>query len=303
MHHVALDRAGPHDRHLDDEIVEAGRLQPRQHRHLRAALDLEHADRVRAREHLIDGRILGRHAGERQRAAFVSAVVRIDEVERLADAGEHAERQHIHLEHAERVDVVLVPLDVGAVLHGGVEHRHGLVEAAARQHEAADVLGEMAREADQRARQPDRLPQHRIGRIEPGFRDVLLGDLAVADAPDQPGKARRHVLLQPHRLADLADRHARAVVDDGGADGGALAAVAAVEILDHLLAPLVLEVDVDIGRLAPLRRDEALEQHVDAGGIDGGDAEADSTRRCWRPSRGPGTGSAVLCARAKRTMS
>ena len=46
MHHVALDRAGAHDGDLDDEIVEGPRLQPRQHVHLRPALDLEHADRV-----------------------------------------------------------------------------------------------------------------------------------------------------------------------------------------------------------------------------------------------------------------
>jgi hypothetical protein len=44
--HVALDRAGAHDRHLDDEIVEAGGFQPRQHVHLRPALDLEDAERV-----------------------------------------------------------------------------------------------------------------------------------------------------------------------------------------------------------------------------------------------------------------
>ena len=97
-------------------------------------------------------------------------------------------------------------------------------------------------------------------------------------APDQAGEPRRHVLLEAHRLADLADRHARAIVDDGGADGGALAAVAAIEILDHLLAPLVLEVDVDVGRLAPVGGDEALEQQVDLGGIDRGDAEAEAHR-------------------------
>ena len=68
---------------------------------------------------------------------------------------------------------------------------------------------------------------------------------------------------QAQRLADLADRHARAVVDDGGADRGAVAAVALVDVLDHLLAPLVLEVDVDVGRLVALGRDEALEQQVD----------------------------------------
>ena len=47
MHHVALDRPGPHDRHLDDEVVEGPGLQPRQHRHLRAALDLEGPDACR----------------------------------------------------------------------------------------------------------------------------------------------------------------------------------------------------------------------------------------------------------------
>ena len=46
------------------------------------------------------------------------------------------------------------------------------------------------------------------------------------------------------------------------ADAGAVAAVAVVDVLDHLLAPLVLEIDVDVGRLVALGRDEALEQQV-----------------------------------------
>ena len=61
MHHVALDGAGAHDGHLDDEIVEAARLQPRQHVHLRPAFDLEHADRIGPAQHVVDG--------ERRRAA------------------------------------------------------------------------------------------------------------------------------------------------------------------------------------------------------------------------------------------
>ena len=44
--------------------------------------------------------------------------------------------------------------------------------------------------------------------------------------------------------------------------------------MDHLLAPLVLEIDVDVGRLFPLGRDEALEQEVDLGRVDIGDGEA-----------------------------
>ena len=46
VHHAALDGAWSHDRHLDDQIIVFSRLEPRQHRHLRPALDLEHADRI-----------------------------------------------------------------------------------------------------------------------------------------------------------------------------------------------------------------------------------------------------------------
>jgi hypothetical protein len=46
-----LDRPGAHDRHLDHQVVEASGAQARQHRHLRPALDLEHADRVGPRDH------------------------------------------------------------------------------------------------------------------------------------------------------------------------------------------------------------------------------------------------------------
>src|SRR5690606_32592815 len=44
MNHVALNRPRPDDRHFDHQIVELARLQPRQHVHLSAALDLEYSD-------------------------------------------------------------------------------------------------------------------------------------------------------------------------------------------------------------------------------------------------------------------
>src|SRR4026207_2028562 len=85
------------------------------------------------------------------------------------------------------------------------------------------------------------------GPTQPRPAPPRLGEVVIADAPDEAGQRGGHVLLEAQRLADLADGHARAVVDDGGADGGAVAAVAGIEILDHLLAPLVLEVHVDVG--------------------------------------------------------
>ena len=66
----------------------------------------------------------------------------------------------------------------------------------------------------------------------------------------------RPIAVPTSRIAPLG-----AVVDDGGAEPGAVAAVAVVDVLDHLLAALVLEVDVDVGRLVARLGDEALEDH------------------------------------------
>ena len=170
MHHVALDRARPHDRDFDDQIVETPRLQPRQHRHLRAALDLEHADRIGARQHVVDRRIVLRHRGERK----VAGRLLLHQIKPAAHAAQHAEREHVDLHHAERVDVVLVPFDEGAVVHGGIADRHRFVEPALGEHETADMLRQMARKPDQFGGEFDRLPDHRIGRIEAGLADVIV---------------------------------------------------------------------------------------------------------------------------------
>ena len=65
-----------------------------------------------------------------------------------------------------------------------VVDRHGLVEPLAGEHEAADVLREVAREAEQLARQ-GRWPggSRDWPGSSPASRDVLVGDLAVALRP------------------------------------------------------------------------------------------------------------------------
>ena len=105
---------------------------------------------------------------------------------------------------------------------------------------------------------------------------------AAAHAPDRGGERADRVLRQAEGLADLADRRAAAIGDHGRGDAGALAAVSAVDVLDHLLAPLVLEIDVDVGRLVAVGGDEALEQQIVQARIDLGDAEAEAHRRVRR---------------------
>ena len=73
MHHPALDGAGAHDGDLDHEIVEARRFEPRQHRLLRARLDLEHADGVGALAHRVDLGVFGGDVLQGERAIPATA--------------------------------------------------------------------------------------------------------------------------------------------------------------------------------------------------------------------------------------
>ena len=162
MHHVALDRAGADDRHLNDQIIEAARAHAGQEVHLRAAFHLEHPKRIRVAQHVVDRRVFGRQV----RQIVTRAVVHSDQIERLADAGEHSQRQDVDLEDAQRFDIVLIPGDHGAVGHGGVFDGHQFIEAALGHDEPAHMLRQVAGEALDLEDQLHRLGQARIGRVE-----------------------------------------------------------------------------------------------------------------------------------------
>ena len=53
-----------------------------------------------------------------------------------------------------------------------------------------------------------------------------------------------------------------------------LTAIFGIDILDNLLATLMFEIDIDIGRFASLRRNEALEQEIAQCRVDIGYADA-----------------------------
>ena len=134
--HVALDRPGADNRHLDHQVIETARPQAGQHVHLRPALDLEHPERIPLAEHVVDRRILARDRGEHQ----VLPVMITQQVQAFADAGQHAQRQYVDLQDAQGVDIVLVPFDETAIGHGPVAHWHRLGERTFSQDESTNVL-------------------------------------------------------------------------------------------------------------------------------------------------------------------
>ena len=93
----------------------------------------------------------------------------------------------------------------------------------------------------------------------------------------------------PRALAASRTRGACPVAHDDRHEGGPLAAVAPVDVLDDLLAPPALDVHVDVGRPVALGRQEALEQQPERDGIRVGDPEHVADRRARCGALGPGS--------------
>ena len=281
MDHVPLDRAGTHDRNLDHKVIEFARPEARQHVDLRAAFDLEHANAVTLLQHGIGCRVFMLDRVE----LVIPQPVLAHQVEALADAGEHAQRQHIDLHQPQRIDIVLVPLDEGAILHRGIVDRHDLVEPPLREDETPDMLRQMARELQDPVNQQLEPGDLDIAKIEAVFLYPAAVHPARMAAPYGADHAVGHIFGQPERLAHFTHRTARTVVDHRGANPRAFAAIAAIDILHHLFTPLMFEIDIDIGRFAALFGHEAREQQVMFDRVDRSDLEqiADNRIGC-RPA-------------------
>src|SRR2546422_3527308 len=104
------------------------------------------------------------------------------------------------------------------------------------------MLRKMTRESHQVLRQGHRLFQSRIVGIKPGAARLLVCHAVPRPAPKRARERPDRVLREAKDLADVADGAAAAIADDGGGKAGMVAAVAPVDVLDHLLAPLVLEI-------------------------------------------------------------
>ena len=148
---------------------------------------------------------------------MLHASLPLDEFEHSPDRAEHAERQTIDLQQAQRFEVILLPLDDRAIRHRRILDRHQLVQQMLGNDEAANVLRQMARRADQRFHQPQPARDHwRVGietllaqAIRQGFGFVPPGqrigepiDLVSADAECAATIANR-------RLAAIADHRRR----------------------------------------------------------------------------------------------
>ena len=187
----------------------------------------------------------------------------------------HPDAEHVELEQAEVLDVVLVEL---AHREPGVRRLHrGPVEQGrvGEQHAAGvhgDVPGQTVEPLDE--------PEQQVEPLLPQPGGPQLGQVAQGD----PGVAGTDVRERLGDRVDLADRHAERGADVahrvpdavGVHHRDAHAALPAVAVEDRLvdLEPARgLHVDVDVGQRLPQRGEEPLHQQVVPQRVDAGDAE------------------------------
>jgi hypothetical protein len=124
------------------------------------------------------------------------------------------------------------------------------------------MLGEVARQAPGLTRQPRQTPPSRRRRPPRAedLGDVVLHLGATRVHVGDPGDALDLARRQPQRLAEVADRAARAVTGEGGDQRRPLAPVAVVDARDQPLADVAGKVEVDVGHLGDLVVEEPAQE-------------------------------------------
>jgi hypothetical protein len=191
----------------------------------------------------------------------------IHQFEGAADAGEHAQAEAIDLEHAGGVDVVFIPFDDGAILHGRVFNGDELAEGRAGNDKPPDVLRKVAGKAEDVAGENTEPDDGGIGRIEAHFSQVIRVQPLGIPPIHIFGEAVDQVEREAKGLADITHCAAAAIGNDFGGEGGAIATVLGIDVLNDLFAAFVFKVDIDVGGFIALLADEAFKEKIDAGGI------------------------------------
>jgi hypothetical protein len=158
----------------------------------------------------------------------------------------------VDLHHVQGIDVVLVhsmkvrssiaALPIGTGVEPVLRRRN-------RRHAATDAAGIRSSSAASSTASSIIV----ILRVQPGLPDLHLVE-ALAQLPHGIGERRGDVFGQPQRLADIADRAAGPVMNDGGDDRGAVTAIAAMTYCITSSRRECSEIDVDVGRLQPFAR-------------------------------------------------
>ena len=290
---VGAHGAGPVERQHRGDVLEVVGLHRAQQRAHRATVELEHAQRVAARQQLVGLGVVEPDLLEHHSLAPVG----LDVFEAVVEDGEVAQAEEVHLQQPERLAGAHVELrDDRAVLLAALDG-DDVEERVAREDHARGVHPPLALEPFEAARGVDDLLDLVLGLVE----QAELARLGIAAVLRIEDAGQRDVFAHDrwrHRLRDaVAQRerkaeHARRVFDGllglDRAVGDDLRdprlAVLLGRVTDHVAAPALVEVHVDVGHGHPLRVEEPLEQQPMDERVELGDAKRE---RHQAPRRRP----------------
>ena len=202
-----------------------------------------------------------------------------------------AQERHRRLQHRQRLEAEEVEFDQARRLHPfhvelGHRHvgfriaieRHQLVQRTFADHDAGGVRGRVAVQAFELLRDVEGAPHHRVA-VALGLQARLVVDGALER--HRIGRVLRHQLAE---LVDLTVRHLQHAADvaqhaarlqraEGDDLRDPVAAVFVLHVVDHLVAPVLAEVDIEVRHRHALGIEEALEQEPEADRVEIGDGQ------------------------------
>ncbi len=235
-------------------------------------LELEDAGRLARAQELERLRVVERDVVE----VDVDPAVGLDQVDGVLQDREVREAQEVELQEAQRLDGVHLVLRHQRVRVGRLLERHQLRQGLAGDDDPGGVGGRVAGDTLELLGEVDQPLDVRI-------RVVLLAELRrrlerllqpdpelVRDGLRDPVDVAVGVTQHPPDVADGGAGEHRAEGDDLG---DVILAVLPRDVGDDLVAPVVLEVDVDVRHRHPVGVEEALERQAVGDRVDRGDAE------------------------------
>ena len=264
-----LHRARPVEGDERDQVLELGRLDLSQRFAHPGRLELEHAARLAAREHLVRPAVVERHCRHVETVAHESF--------RGGDHVEVAQAEEVHLQQAERLDVAAGELRYDLLVGALLLQWDDVHQRLGADHDAGGVDGVRPRQPFERLCEIDDLLRDRVGvdrlpELGSGLQSIverLSGPLGheLRDAVDDAVRDLEH----PPRVTDGGPRGHGGEGDDLG---DAVAPVLLRHVVDHAVATGHREVDVGVRERLATGVEEALEQQVVADRVDVRDVQA-----------------------------
>ncbi|MPM27380.1 hypothetical protein SDC9_73890 [bioreactor metagenome] len=268
---VGAHRAGSVERADGRDVVEAVRLHRAQQRPHRPAVQLEDAEGVTGLQQLEGLRVV---QGELLQHDLL-VPVEPDVLQRVGEDGEVAQAEEVHLDQAQRLARRVVELGDDLAVLLALHQRDDVHDRLGRHDHPAGVHAPLPLQPLQAHRGVDDLAHLRLGVVQRA--ELLALQVALVAVVEQ--LLQRDVLAHHrvgHRLGDLVAQRVRLAQHPAGVldrllglDGAVrddradlVGAVLVGDVLDHVAAAPVVEVDVEVGHRDALGVEEALEDQA-----------------------------------------